>query len=173
MTQELVRVPDRDQLTQDLAICITLLDRSKFSDVAKRLAEFSGSLWDDHDVEASETVYFKRVGSSLEDSMTVPVGTAALHVDEKLITRIVPVPLVVDVNEVERCLRYFKAINETDIDNIVWKRGDKALPVDPVAIPEFRFIGLSNRDFPSVMGWMPDGIGIRVTTMTFSKKAAE
>jgi hypothetical protein len=42
-----VTIPDRDQLTQDLAIAITLLDRTKYSDVAKRLAEHSGRLWDD------------------------------------------------------------------------------------------------------------------------------
>jgi hypothetical protein len=39
-----------------------------------------------------ETVYFRRVGSLSEDSITVPAGTATKHVDEKLITRIVPVP---------------------------------------------------------------------------------
>jgi hypothetical protein len=36
----------RDQLTQDLATAITVLDRSNFKDVAKRLAVLSGSLWD-------------------------------------------------------------------------------------------------------------------------------
>ena len=77
--------------------------------------------------------------------------------------------MVVDINEIERCLRYFKAINASELDAIVWLRGDEKLTPTPEDIAEYRFIGLSNKDFPSVMGWMPEGVGIRVTTMAFSK----
>lgn len=70
---------------------------------------------------------------------------------------------VVDITEIERCLRYFKLINNTELDDIVWMRGDDVLVPTPEEQKEFLSIGLSNRDFPSVMGWMPDDIGIQIT----------
>jgi hypothetical protein len=76
----------------------------------------------------------------------------------------------VDVNELERCLRYLKEINNAALEDIVWMRGDTPLSVDPDALWSFSFVGLSNRDFPSYVGWMPDGVGIRIVTMTASAK---
>jgi hypothetical protein len=73
--------------------------------------------------------------------------------------------MIVDINEIERCLRYFKAINNAALEDIVWMRGDERLTPEPGAIEEYAFVGLSNRDFPAVAGWLPDDIGIRVTTM--------
>ena len=81
--------------------------------------------------------------------------------------------MIVNVDEIERCLRYFKEINNADLDEIVWMRhGDQIVP-DPALIKEFRFIGLSNRDFPSVAGWMPDDVGIRVSVMSFTKESVD
>jgi len=77
--------------------------------------------------------------------------------------------MVVDINEIERCLRYFKAINAEVLEDIVWMRGNEKLTPDHEVLEEYRFIGLSNRDFPSVAGWLPDDIGIRVTAMTLTK----
>ena len=77
--------------------------------------------------------------------------------------------MVVDINEIERCLRYFKAINAENLEDIVWMRGEEKLTPDPEVLEEYRFTGLSNRDFPSVSGWLPDGIGIMVTAMTLTK----
>lgn len=77
--------------------------------------------------------------------------------------------MVVDINEIERCLRYFKAINDTNLDDIVWVRGDEVLQPTTEQLEEYKFIGLSNRDFPSVAGWMPEDIGIRVATMVITK----
>ncbi len=77
--------------------------------------------------------------------------------------------MVVDIKEIERCLRYFKAINAAPLGEIVWMRGDERLTPPAEQLDEFRFIGLSNRDFPSVVGWMPDDVGIRVTLMTFTE----
>lgn len=78
-------------------------------------------------------------------------------------------PVIVDVNEIERCLRYFKAINDADLDDIVWMRGNEQLHADPTALEEFSFTGLSNRDFPAVAGWMPEGVGIRVVGLVITK----
>ena len=77
--------------------------------------------------------------------------------------------MVVDVDEIERCLRYFKAINAANLNEIIWVRGNEKLTPDAEVLEEYRFLGLSNRDFPSVAGWLPDDIGIRVTAMTFTK----
>lgn len=77
--------------------------------------------------------------------------------------------MVVDINEIERCLRYFKAINAEDLEDIIWMRGNEKLTPDPDVLDEYRFIGLSNRDFPGVAGWFPDDIGIRVATMRLTK----
>lgn len=78
--------------------------------------------------------------------------------------------MIVDVNEIERCLRFFKSINEADLDKIVWVRGDEQLLPDPEQLEEYKFIGLSNRDFPAVMGWLPDDVGIRISTIVLSDK---
>lgn len=74
--------------------------------------------------------------------------------------------MIVDINEIERVLRYFKEINDTPLSEIKWTNGDNLLYTSNDAIVEFQYMGLSNKDFPSVMGWMPDGIGIRVSTVT-------
>jgi hypothetical protein len=75
--------------------------------------------------------------------------------------------MIVDINEIERVLRYFKEINNTPLSDIVWMKGDVELYVNPEEIKEYEYTGLSNRDFPSVVGWMPNDIGIRVSTITF------
>ena len=77
--------------------------------------------------------------------------------------------MIVDILEIERVLRYFKTINKADLDDIVWMRGEERMTPSAEQLEGFKYIGLSNRDFPSVIGWMPDDIGIRVTTMTFRK----
>lgn len=77
--------------------------------------------------------------------------------------------MVVDINEIERCLRYFKEINAENLEDIVWMRGDDRLTPAPEVLEEYRFIGLSNRDSPSVAGWLPDDIGVRVSTITLTK----
>jgi hypothetical protein len=78
--------------------------------------------------------------------------------------------MIVDINEIEKCLRYFKAINSADIDDIVWMRGEERMLPDTEVLNEYKYTGLSNRDFPSICGWFPDDIGIRVTVMKISSK---
>jgi len=77
--------------------------------------------------------------------------------------------VIVDIKEIERVLRYFKTINNAELGDIVWMRGDERLTPTPEQIEDYNFMGLSNRDFPAVIGWMPDDIGPRVTTMTFTR----
>jgi hypothetical protein len=79
--------------------------------------------------------------------------------------------MIVDIVEIERVLRYFKAINQENLEDIVWMRGSESLIPSAGQLEEFNFLGLSNRDFPSVIGWMPDDIGIRITAMTLTKRA--
>ena len=66
--------------------------------------------------------------------------------------------MVVDIKQIEQCLRYFKAINELPLQDIIWMRGTELLTPNKKEVEEYKFIGLSNRDFPSVAGWMPDDI---------------
>lgn len=40
--------------------------------------------------------------------------------------------MVVDINEIERCLRYFKAINAENLEDIVWMRGEEKLTPEPL-----------------------------------------
>lgn len=77
--------------------------------------------------------------------------------------------MVVDINEIERCLRFFKEINEANIEEIVWKRGDETLQVEPEELEDFKYMGLSNRDFPSIAGWLPDDVGIRAIVLKMTK----
>lgn len=78
--------------------------------------------------------------------------------------------MIVDINEIERCLRYFNEINEANLEDIIWMRGDETLQVLPEQLKAFKFMGLSNRDFPSVAGWMPDDAGIRVAKIEMTNR---
>lgn len=77
--------------------------------------------------------------------------------------------MIVDINELERCLRYFKAINDAPLEDIVWMRGDEMLTPSEDDLDNYAFIGLSNRDFPAVAGWLPEDIGVRVTSLVLTK----
>ena len=77
--------------------------------------------------------------------------------------------MIVDINEIERCLRYFNKINEATLTEIIWMRGKEPLTPEPFQLEEYQFMGLNNQSFPEVIGWMPDDIGIRVSTMVITK----
>lgn len=78
--------------------------------------------------------------------------------------------MIVDITEIERCLKYFKQVNDCPFEDIIWVKDGVPLLVDPETSEDFKFIGLSNRDFPSICGWMPDDVGIRVSSFTFTKE---
>ncbi len=78
--------------------------------------------------------------------------------------------MIVDINEIERCLRYFKSINDENFDDIVWMRGDERLLPGDELLKEYQYLGLSNRDFPSIAGWLPGDIGIRVSVLTLTDR---
>lgn len=77
---------------------------------------------------------------------------------------------VIKVEDVERVLRFFKEINTTPLEDIVWTRGGVELEVTQEQLDEYNFTGLSNRDFPSVMGWLPEDVGIQVATLVLTPK---
>lgn len=79
--------------------------------------------------------------------------------------------MIVDINKIEECLRYFKSINETPIEDIIWVKGDETIYADKEALEEFQFIGLSNKDFPSVMDWLPDDVGIKISSLLLNYEA--
>jgi predicted negative regulator of RcsB-dependent stress response len=58
--------------------------------------------------------------------------------------------LKVDLNELERALNYLKTINQHELKNIEWWRGDVEVKPSDKLIEEFRFTGLSNVDFAEV-----------------------
>ena len=76
---------------------------------------------------------------------------------------------VVKVEEIERCLRFFKEINKTPLEDIIWTKDGVELCPSADDIIEYNFTGLSNRDFPAVMGWLPDDIGIRSATLILKR----
>jgi hypothetical protein len=77
--------------------------------------------------------------------------------------------MIVDIDEVEKCFRYFKEINSSNIEDIVWTKGNEVLNVSTTDLENFSFIGLSNRDFPAVMGWLPEDADIRIELLSFVK----
>jgi hypothetical protein len=58
--------------------------------------------------------------------------------------------MIVDLNELDRHFSYIKAINDTKIEDIVWKRGDKQIETTLQQCNEYKFIGLANAYFPSI-----------------------
>ena len=74
--------------------------------------------------------------------------------------------MIVDVDELEKCLRYLKSINSSELSKIVWMKNGNELFVSQSELDEFLELGLSNRDLPSILGWMPDDIGIKISTMS-------
>jgi hypothetical protein len=78
--------------------------------------------------------------------------------------------LKVDLDELERCMRYFKGINSVDLCDIEWVKGDTSITPTQEDLDEFSFIGFSNRDFPSYMGWVPDDVGIKFTSILLKRK---
>ena len=66
------------------------------------------------------------------------------------------VPLVVDVGELEECLRFLKKINSAELRDIIWMRGDQQLIPDPQDIEQYKFYGLSNRYYPESAGWIQE-----------------
>ena len=64
-------------------------------------------------------------------------------------------PLIVDVNEIARVKNYLRQINRVPIKDIVWMQGKNGiLPVDAIAMEEFRFTGLSNTEWPAFADWI-------------------
>lgn len=76
----------------------------------------------------------------------------------------------VDLEELERCMRYFESINSVDLSTIEWTQGDVTITPSQEDLEEFSFIGFSNKEFPSYMGWMPDDIGIKFTSILLTKE---
>lgn len=76
----------------------------------------------------------------------------------------------VDLEELERCIRYFKSINSVDLSTIEWVKGGVTITPTQEDLDEFSFIGFSNKEFPSYMGWMPDDVGIKLTSILLMKE---
>ena len=58
--------------------------------------------------------------------------------------------MIVDLNELDKYFSYVKAINDADLKDIVWKRGDKQIETTLEQCNEYKFIGLTNAYFPWV-----------------------
>lgn len=59
--------------------------------------------------------------------------------------------MIVDLDELDRNNEYIRKINAAALEEIVWVRGGKAIPVTDQQRSEFVFIGLNNENFPDVM----------------------
>lgn len=73
----------------------------------------------------------------------------------------------VDLEKLLEIKAYFKTIEDQDINEIEWYKDGEKLEVDSDQLEEFRFMGLNNRNFPEIVGWID---GIKVTTLEFSLK---
>lgn len=58
--------------------------------------------------------------------------------------------MIIDLDELDRCLNYIKHVNNVDLEDIVWKRGDKKIETTLQQCCDFKFIGLNNAYFPWV-----------------------
>jgi hypothetical protein len=76
--------------------------------------------------------------------------------------------MIVELIEFDMARKYLKEINNTDIDDIVWVRNGVQQDIPEEILDEWKFIGLSNTDFPKFAGLSEYGVGI--TTMILSKK---
>ena len=75
----------------------------------------------------------------------------------------------VDLDELIRVKRYLKKINRADLSHITWVIDGKEVKPTDEQINGFLSIGFSNTDFPSAMGWYPNGIGIMWTDILIAK----
>lgn len=56
--------------------------------------------------------------------------------------------MIVNLEEFDSMMRYRRIINQTDLDDIQWMRNGEEIKVTPDILEEWKFIGLSNVDFP-------------------------
>lgn len=58
--------------------------------------------------------------------------------------------MIVNLNELDASLDYLNSICKEKLEDIVWKRGETVIPVTDDQRSDYRFIGLSNVEFPWV-----------------------
>jgi len=58
--------------------------------------------------------------------------------------------MIVDLNQLDSCMDYLDGVRKAKLEDIVWTRGDTVIPVTDEQRADFRFIGLSNVEFPWV-----------------------
>lgn len=80
----------------------------------------------------------RREGSALPGTSDIPV------IEQKPVEG----TFVVSLEELERVRAFLQAINQTPLENIAWTRKGVAQIYTPEQIERWKFIGLSNKDFP-------------------------
>ena len=76
----------------------------------------------------------------------------------------------VDLEELIRVKKYLQKINRANLEDIKWRKNGVVLEFEKEVLEEFQSCGLSNTDFPPYHGLFPRGLGVRVSTITISKK---
>lgn len=63
--------------------------------------------------------------------------------------------LVIHLDELEQVFAYLRTINMTRLEDIEWRRDNVPLAIHPKVMEEWKYIGLSNEQFPRMcMGWI-------------------
>ncbi len=62
--------------------------------------------------------------------------------------------ITVDLVEFNHHLEYFKKIESVDIEEIAWFERGLELKIYPEKVKDFKFMGLNNRNFPEIAGWL-------------------
>jgi hypothetical protein len=64
---------------------------------------------------------------------------------------------VVRLNDFDQVMEYFRAVNQMKLDDVVLIGGDgKRIIIDEDILEEWKYVGLSNRNFFEWRVWSPD-----------------
>lgn len=59
--------------------------------------------------------------------------------------------MIVDLDELDRHFEYVRSINSAELRDITWVRNGVPMSITEEQISDFRFIGLSNVNFPDLI----------------------
>ena len=62
----------------------------------------------------------------------------------------------IDLDSLQAAVDYLRSVNACPLADVVWLRHGERVAISPGAVAEWRFIGLSNKEFARVYGLIQD-----------------
>ena len=62
----------------------------------------------------------------------------------------------VDIDSLQVAVDYLRAVNSVPLSDVIWLQHGERVPVRPGAVNEWKFVGLSNKEFARVHGMIQD-----------------